>query len=230
MQSLKTVRDLENVHEITDLLAPNDPAKLCSGIERKAAGWVVDGDTRLSDSSAGVGKGAKGDHKGSYRATTPCEHHTKGTSVRGDKCRFSHKGSDAKSSGKGSKGKKSRNEGDRCKKCGRITNPRHWARSFPEAVSAQVALTSPPPSLVSETAPPGLPVHANIDVNLENVSALAAILRDVLSPVGSSDSGQAARLATLARSAGYVVRQNFAVRCTQSNQAVVHCCELWWKT
>ena len=39
MQSLKTVtggiRDLNTVHEITDLLAPNDPGKLCSAIERK---------------------------------------------------------------------------------------------------------------------------------------------------------------------------------------------------
>ena len=38
MQSLKTVtggiRDLNNVHEITDLLAPNDPGKLYSAIER----------------------------------------------------------------------------------------------------------------------------------------------------------------------------------------------------
>ena len=43
MQALKTVtggiRDLNNVHEITDLLAPNDPGKLYSAIERKAAGW-----------------------------------------------------------------------------------------------------------------------------------------------------------------------------------------------
>ena len=41
--------------------------------------------------------------------------------------------------------------------------------------------------------------------------ALAAILRDVLSPGGSSESARATRLATLARSAGYVVRQKFRV-------------------
>ena len=64
MQSLKTVtggiRDLNNsVHEITDLLAPNDPGKLYSAIERKAAGWaVIDADTSLNDSAAGTGKGA----------------------------------------------------------------------------------------------------------------------------------------------------------------------------
>ena len=54
MQSLKTVtcgtRDLNNVHEITDLLAPSDPGKLYSAIEHKAAGWaVMDADTRLGD-------------------------------------------------------------------------------------------------------------------------------------------------------------------------------------
>ena len=57
MQSLKTVtggfKDLNNEHEITDLLAPNDPGKLFSGVERKAASWaVMDGDTCLSDSAA----------------------------------------------------------------------------------------------------------------------------------------------------------------------------------
>ena len=47
MLSLKTmtggIRDINNVHEITDLLAPNDPGKLFSAIERKAAGWGSDG-------------------------------------------------------------------------------------------------------------------------------------------------------------------------------------------
>ena len=79
------------------------------------------------------------------------------------------------------------------------------------AVSAQVVLTSPPPSSASETAPPGLPVPVNSSANSEKVFALAAILRDVLSPAGFSGSGWAARLATLARSAGDVVRQKFPV-------------------
>ena len=92
MQSLKTVtdgiRDLDPVHEITDLLAPNDPGHRTQG----RRGWLVmDADTRLNDSSAGAGKGAKGDHKGAYSATIPCEHFAKGTCARGDKCRFSHK-------------------------------------------------------------------------------------------------------------------------------------------
>ena len=209
MQSVKTVtggtRDLNNVHEITDSLAPNDPGKLYSAIERKAAGWaVMDADTRLSDGSAGAGKGAKGDHKGAHSATTPCKHYAKGTCARGDKCRFSHKGSD-KSSGKGGRGKKANNERDRCKKCGKITNPPHWAKSCPEAVSAQAAMT-PAPSSSSEATPPGLSVPANNSANSESVTALAAVLRDVLSPVGSPDSGRAARLAALARSAIPCVR------------------------
>ena len=68
MQSLKTVtgstRDLNNVHEITDLLAPNEPAKLYPSIERKAARWaVMDADTRLNDSSAGTERCTTSDHK-----------------------------------------------------------------------------------------------------------------------------------------------------------------------
>ena len=198
------------MHEITDLLAPNDPGKLHSAIERKAAGWaVMDADTRLSDSSTGARKGAKGDHKGAYSATIRCKHCAKGTCARGDKCRFSHKGSD-KSSCKGGEGKKANNERDRCKKCGKIMNSPHWAKSCPEAVSGQVAMT-PAPSSSSEATPPGLSVPVNNSANSESVAALAAVLRDVLSPVGSPDSGRAARLATLARSAGYVVQQTFPV-------------------
>ena len=45
-------------------LAPSDPGKLHSAIERIASGSaVMDADTLLSDSSVGAGKGAKGDHK-----------------------------------------------------------------------------------------------------------------------------------------------------------------------
>ena len=78
MQSLKTVtggiRDLNNVHEMADLLAPNGPGKLYSAIERKAAGWaVMDADTRLNEGSVGTGKGAKGDHEGACSATIPCK-------------------------------------------------------------------------------------------------------------------------------------------------------------
>ena len=58
--------------------------------------------------------------------------------------------------------------------------------------------------------PPGLLAFANNSANSENVVALAAILRD-LSPGGSSESARATRLATLARSAGCVVRQKFLV-------------------
>ena len=70
---------------------------------------------------------------------------------------------------------------------------------------------TPAPSSSSEATPPGLSVPVNSSANSESVAALAAVLRDVLSPVGSPDSGRAARLATLARSAGYVVRQKFPV-------------------
>ena len=66
----------------SQICMPNDPGKLYSVFERKAAGWaVMDANTRLNDSAAG--KGAKGDHKGAYSATIPCKHFAK--------CRFSHK-------------------------------------------------------------------------------------------------------------------------------------------
>ena len=60
-------------------------------------------------------------------------------------------------------------------------------------------------------APPGLSTVVNSSANSENVVALAAILRDVLSPGRFSESARAARLATLARSAGCVVLQKFPV-------------------
>ena len=120
-----------------------------------------DADTRLSDSTAGAGKGAKGDLKGVYSATIPCKHHAKGACARGDKCRFSHKGSDSKPGGNGGKGKKANNERNRCNKCGKITTP-HWAKTCPEpSSSAQVVLTSHPVSSSSEVAPPCLPALWN---------------------------------------------------------------------
>ena len=70
---------------------------------------------------------------------------------------------------------------------------------------------TPAPSSSSEATPPGLSVPVSNSANSESVSALAAVLRDVLSPVESPDSGRAARLAALAKSAGYVVRQKFPV-------------------
>ena len=146
----------------------------------------------------------QGDHKGSCSATIPCNNHAKGTCARGDKCRFSHASSDSKPGGNGGKDKKANNKRDRCKKCGKIPNPPHRETSCPEASSsAQVVLTSPQASSSSEVAPPGLHAPVNNSANSANVMALASILR------GSSASARATRLATLARSAGYVVRQFF---------------------
>ena len=110
------IRDFNNVHEITDLLATSDPGMLVSATERKAARWaMMDADTGISDSTAGAGKGTKGDDKCAYSATIPCEHHDKGSCACGDKCRFPHKGSDSNPGGKGGKGKKANNESDRCR-------------------------------------------------------------------------------------------------------------------
>ena len=91
---------------------------------------------------------------------------------------------------------------------GKIKNPPLWAKSCPEnsSSSAQAVLTSTPVSSQPEVAPLGLSTPVNSSANWENVVALAAILRDVLSPGGSPESARAARLA---RSAGYVVRQKF---------------------
>ena len=199
MQSLTMVtsgiRDLNNVHEITDLLAPNDTGKLYPAIERKAAGRaVMDADTRLNEGSAGAGKDPKGDHKGAYSASIPCKHFAKGSCAGRDKCRFSHNSSDPKSGGKGNKGKKANSERDRCKKCGKITNPPQQKKTCPEnsSSSAQAVLTSPPVSSPPEVAPPGLSTPVNTIANPEHVVVLATILRDVLSPGGSSESTRGA--------------------------------------
>ena len=53
-----------------------------------------------------------------------------------------------------------------------ITNPPQWAKSCPEAVSAQVAMT-PAPSSSSEATASGLSVPVNNSANSESVAALA---------------------------------------------------------
>ena len=95
---------------------------------------------------------------------------------------------------------------------GASTNPSHWAKSCQEASSsAQIVLTSLPVSSSSEVGTAWTLCPVNNSANSENVVDLAAILRDVLSPGGSSESARATRLATLARSAGYVVRVKYPV-------------------
>ena len=81
------------------------------------------------------GKGCQRRPQRRVQCDDPCKRYAKGACARGDKCRFSHKVSD-KSSGKGGKGKKAKNERDGC---GKITYPPHWAKSCLEAASAQVA-------------------------------------------------------------------------------------------
>ena len=197
------VRNLNNLHEITDLLAPNDPGKLYSAIERKAAEWaVMDADIRLSVSTAGAGKGAKGDHKGAYSATIPCKHHAKGTCETSADTRTKVQIRSPAARAADARKRTSIEIGARSV---------DWANSCPEVSYAQVVLTSPLASSSSEAAPPGLPAPVNNGANSEDVVALAAILRDVLSPSGPFESSQATRLATLARSAGEVVRQKFPV-------------------
>ena len=99
---------------------------------------------------------------------------------------------------------RSRFEARRQGKCGKITDPPHWAKSCPEAASAMASSSS-------GMAPPSLLAPVYNSANSENVVALAAISRGVFFPGGSSESARATRLATLARSAGYVVCQNFLV-------------------
>ena len=83
-------------------------------------------------------------------------------------------------------------------------------------------LTSHPVSSSSEVASPCLPAPVNNSANSENVVALAAILRDVLSPGGSSESARATRLAS--RQVRWLCGSSkiSCVRCTCSNQAFVH--------
>ena len=129
--------------EITDLLAPND---------------------QESSTLLGTRKGAKGDHKGAHSATTPCKHTPKAL-VLVETSADSHTNDQIRNPvAKAAKGAKARKRTTRdidAKKCGVITNPPHWARSCPEAVSAQVVSTSPPLSSASETAASGLPVPVN---------------------------------------------------------------------
>ena len=108
-----------------------------------------------------------------------------------------------------------RQEGEQRKRSMQEARKDHESATMGKVVSrgclgASCAMT-PAPSSSSEATPPGLSVPVNNSANSESVAALAAVLREVLSPVGSPDSGRAAGLAALARSAGYVVRQKFPV-------------------
>ena len=89
----------------------------------------------------------------------------------------SHKSLDSKPGGKGNKGKKTNSERDRCKKCGKIKTPPHWAKSCLEnsSSSAQAVFTPTPVSSPPEVAPPGLSTPVNSSANSENVVTLAAI-------------------------------------------------------
>ena len=163
----------------------------------------MDADTRLSDRTAGAGKCAKGDHKGAYSETIPFKTSRQGH-LRVKTSADSHAKVRIRSPAARAAKARKRTTREIGKKCGKITNP-----------SAQVVLTSPPASSSSEVAPPGLPAPVKKSANSENVVALEVILRGVLSPGGSSESARATTLATLARSAGYVVRQKnpvFAAR------------------
>ena len=67
------IRDLRIVQEIVDLLVRSDLVKLSLATERKAAGWgVMDADTRLSDTSDAMPKGANGGGRGAYSASILC--------------------------------------------------------------------------------------------------------------------------------------------------------------
>ena len=144
MPSLKTVtggnRDLNNMHEITDLLTPCDPGKLYSAIERNAArSAVMDADTRLSDNTAGevitkVRTARRSPVNITPRALalveTVADSHTK-VGIRSPAARAA-------------KGRKRTTRETGARNVERSRNPAHWAKSCPEASSsAQVVLTSP---------------------------------------------------------------------------------------
>ena len=137
VQSLKTVtggiRDLNNVHDITELLAPNDPGKLFSATTTARLGRER------------VPKVTTKAHTAQRFLVNTLP---RALSLEGDKCSFSHKSSDSKYGDNGNKSKKSSSERDPCKKCGKITNTPHWARSC--------VLTSTPVSSPPEVSPPGL--------------------------------------------------------------------------
>ena len=80
--------------------------------------------------------------------------------------------------------------------------------------SAQAVLTSTPVSSPPQVAPPGLSTPVNSSANSENVTALEAILRDVLSPSGSSESarGRDSRLSPGLLDTWFVKKSVFAAR------------------
>ena len=91
-QSRATSETSDMFQECFDLLPPSGTRKLHSAIVRKAAGWaVMDTNTRLSNDSASMPKGAKGESKSAYSASVPCKLFTRGASARCGKFKISHR-------------------------------------------------------------------------------------------------------------------------------------------
>ena len=177
------IRDLNNAYEITDLHAPNDPGKSYSAIERKAAGWaVMDADTRLSNSSAGARKGCQ---RRSTKVRFPA-------SILPKALALEETSADSRTKGQ--------------------TNPAARAATARRRTSKEVDARSVERSRIHHIGQSRvLSVPVNNSANSESVAALAAVLRDVLSPVGSPDSGRVVRLAALARNSCvrlHVIRPN----------------------
>ena len=152
------------------------------------------------------------------------------TCARGDKCRFSHRSSDSKSGGKGNEGKKSKSEKDRCKKCGKTTNPPHWAKSCPEnsSSSAQAVLTSTPVSPPPEVAPPGLSTPVNNSAKFGKRGGSGSdferclVSKWIFRICPSDETRDSRKVCWICGSS-----KMSCVRCTCSNQALVHGCGLW---
>ena len=122
----KGVRELNNLLEITELLAPGDPKKIYQAVHKRAAEWaVLDSDPRTGGNSAPVDAAANAATVGAQ----PCRFFPKGTCQRGDKCRFSHApGAKGKGKGKkGGKGGKGKGKGEcvNCGTCGKVTDRPH---------------------------------------------------------------------------------------------------------
>lgn len=153
------VRELKNVIEITELMAPGNAKRLYTVVHKKAADWaVLDCDPRTNGATIVNAMVVKNEL---------CKFHMKGLCRRGENCRYSHEVKPkAKGSGKGgTKGKKNRDK-DRCFNCGKVTDPPHRAADCPEkkamsaskaevqgASSSSGSPSTPAPSSRSTTSP-----------------------------------------------------------------------------
>ena len=187
IQSLKTVegstRDLGMFKKLLICRHRATWRNFFQRLNEKAAGRVVmDADSHLSDHSAATTKSAKDEDKGAHSASVFCRRLAKGARARGDKCSVSRNLEQSRAA---------RARTLETRKIDGTSRVHHTVPGLPWLALRQPNATS-----------------ASSDI----ATAWVAMLKNLLSPERSSDSGKVARLVAVAGAAGHAVRHLITLR------------------